>query len=137
MLAMPSFQDLWAAWPWTPIAGCPGRFRLAQFPRKSTPTDRKNRGRADDLRPGADSTQSRSAITVGDLCLPIAVLLGCEAPVTSHDIPSARDRVLVARLRDGGVISYLRANGTCLHTLNTADGFDRKLRQLGIAPEAV
>jgi hypothetical protein len=135
---MPSFQDLWAAWPWTPIAGCPGRFRLAPSPRKSTPADRENCNQAEDLSLAADSTPSREAATGSDLsCLPIAVLLGCEAPVTSHDIPAARDRVLVARLRDGGVISYLRANGTCLHTLNTADGFDRKLRQLGIAPEAV
>jgi hypothetical protein len=135
---MPSFQDLWAAWPWTPIAGCPGRFRLARFPRKSTPADHKNCGQAEDLSLAADSTRSREAATgSGPSCLPIAVLLGCEALVTSHDIPSARDRVLVARLRDGGVISYLRANGTCLHTLNTADGFERKLRQLGIGPEAV
>jgi hypothetical protein len=39
----------------------------------------------------------------------------------------------VAALRDGGgLISYARGDGSYLHTLNTPDGFARKLRQLGI-----
>ena len=52
--------------------------------------------------------------------------------VRAHTIPTARDRVLVARLADGGVITYARADGTYLHTLATAEGFARKLAALGI-----
>ncbi len=52
-----------------------------------------------------------------------------------HSVPAARDRVLVACLRGGGgVISYLRADGSVLHTLNTESGFARKLADLGIDP---
>lgn len=44
----------------------------------------------------------------------------------------ARDAILVVPLEDGGVISYQREDGTCLHTLNTPEGFRRKLKDLGI-----
>jgi hypothetical protein len=44
----------------------------------------------------------------------------------------ARDPVIVTRFEDGGLISYRKAGGMFLHTLNTSDGFERKLRQLGI-----
>ena len=47
-------------------------------------------------------------------------------------VPSARDVVVVVPLADGGLISYRRADGTYVHTLNTRDGFARKLNQLGI-----
>jgi hypothetical protein len=45
---------------------------------------------------------------------------------------AARDVVIVAALDEGGIISYKREDGSLLHTLNTPDGFERKLRQLGI-----
>jgi len=45
----------------------------------------------------------------------------------------ARDAVWVVLLEDGGMISYSRPDGTWLHTLNTTDGFQRKLAQLEIA----
>ncbi len=44
----------------------------------------------------------------------------------------ARDTILIVPLKDGGVISYRREDGTCLHTLNTPEGFRRKLKDLGI-----
>ena len=48
-------------------------------------------------------------------------------------VPTARDRVLVARLEGGGgVIGYRRPDGSVLHTLHTPSGFARKLAQLGI-----
>jgi phage baseplate assembly protein gpV len=47
-------------------------------------------------------------------------------------VPSARDRVIVVRFGDGGLISYRRDDGTYVHTLNTAEGLARKLAQLGI-----
>ena len=63
---------------------------------------------------------------------PLCQLLGESVRIDEYRIYTARDVVLVAELLDGGMISYRRADGTYLHTLNTAAGFDRKLRQLGI-----
>ena len=45
---------------------------------------------------------------------------------------AARDPVIVTPFDDGGMISYCKAQGLFLHTLNTREGFERKLRQLGI-----
>jgi hypothetical protein len=45
---------------------------------------------------------------------------------------TAKDPVIVTPFEDGGLISYRRSNGMFLHTLNTREGFERKLRQLGI-----
>jgi hypothetical protein len=59
-------------------------------------------------------------------------LLGSEAEIHTFNVFSARDAVLVVRLDRGGLISYQRADGTYLHTLNDDDGFERKLRDLGI-----
>lgn len=68
----------------------------------------------------------------GPVDAPPESLLGltCKAePLASE---KARDRVLVVRFADGGgLISYLRDDGTYLHTLNTAAGLARKLEQLG------
>jgi hypothetical protein len=47
-------------------------------------------------------------------------------------VASARDAVVVTPLTVGGLISYKRQDGTFLHTLNTAEGFTRKLTDLGI-----
>jgi hypothetical protein len=63
-------------------------------------------------------------------------LAGADIVLHEHRVPTARDAVLVARLEDGGLISYRRANGTYVHTLNTIEGFARKLAQLGIALDA-
>ena len=61
----------------------------------------------------------------------------CESPATSskHDSATAKDPVLVTRLAGGcGLISYARPDGSFIHTLNDAEGFARKLADLGIAP---
>jgi hypothetical protein len=42
------------------------------------------------------------------------------------------DRVLVAMVRGGGIISYARANGTFVHTLGDGAGLARKLAALGL-----
>jgi hypothetical protein len=47
-------------------------------------------------------------------------------------VAGSRDPVLVARFADGGLISYRRADGTYVHTLNTREGLERKLAQLGL-----
>ncbi|MCA1558644.1 MAG: hypothetical protein LC731_08915, partial [Acidobacteria bacterium] len=52
---------------------------------------------------------------------------------SEHRGTAAPDTVLVMKLKDGaGLISYRRADGSLLHTLNTPEGFKRKLLQLGI-----
>lgn len=64
--------------------------------------------------------------------LSLAELFGFEPEILRFPTSAARDCVLVVRLEDGGVISYQRADGSFLHTLATAEGFVRKLTQLGI-----
>jgi hypothetical protein len=59
-------------------------------------------------------------------------LTGREAQWSEYRTSTARDVVIVAALDEGGIISYKREDGSLLHTLNTPDGFERKLRQLGI-----
>ena len=61
-------------------------------------------------------------------------LLGSRACVVEYRVVAAKDLVLVAALDKGGLISYKRADGSFLHTLNTPEGFRRKLQQLGINP---
>ena len=51
---------------------------------------------------------------------------------SEHVCGTAKDPVIVTPFEDGGLISYRRASGLFLHTLNTREGFERKLRQLGI-----
>ena len=52
--------------------------------------------------------------------------------VTEHIVLTAKDPVVVAVFVDGGLISYRKLNGTYVHTLNSPDGLERKLQQLGI-----
>jgi hypothetical protein len=47
-------------------------------------------------------------------------------------VPTTRDTVIVAMFPGGALISYLRDDGTLMHTLNTPDALARKLQQLGI-----
>ena len=62
----------------------------------------------------------------------ITDLLGEGVNIQQFQSPRARDVVRVVCLDDGGVISYKRSDGTWLHTLNTKEGFRRKLDQLEI-----
>lgn len=55
-------------------------------------------------------------------------------PVRSSSV--ARNPIVVARLPDGGLISYRKPDGMYLHTLATPEAFLRKLRQLGFEPDA-
>ena len=63
--------------------------------------------------------------------MPPEALIGI-ADVREFHVSAAKDAVLVVRLIDGGLISYKRSDGSYLHTLNTAEGFARKLTKLGI-----
>jgi hypothetical protein len=51
---------------------------------------------------------------------------------SEHVCVTAKDPVIVTPFEDGGLISYRRPDGLFLHTLNTREGLERKLRQLGI-----
>jgi len=59
-------------------------------------------------------------------------LLSHEVEVSEFHVDKAKDIVVVAKLKDGGLISYKKIDGTYLHTLNTSEGFERKLSQLEI-----
>ncbi len=59
-------------------------------------------------------------------------LVGDEVEILELSVDIAPDRVIVAPLDGGGLISYRRADGTYVHTLNDLAGFSRKLDQLGI-----
>lgn len=59
-------------------------------------------------------------------------LVGEQVALSEFQVAAARDTVVIARLERGGLISYRRNNGTYVHTVNTADGFSRKLQQLNI-----
>ncbi len=70
--------------------------------------------------------RSSTILTIGDLA-------GSEASVHRFRVAAARDVVLVVVFEDGaGLISYQKLDGALLHTLNTAEGLQRKLRQLDI-----
>lgn len=67
---------------------------------------------------------------------PLQMVLEAGIAVGEHHPATARDAVLVAAFDDGGLISYRRGNGEYRHTLNTREGMDRKLRQLGLESSA-
>ena len=66
--------------------------------------------------------------------LPPEAVVG-PAELLEFHVEAARDTVVVAQLDEGGLISYKRADGTYLHTLNSLEGFLRKILQLGIVLE--
>ena len=74
----------------------------------------------------------RYALRGEDRSLSIEALAGREIQVFEYRSEAAADAVLVAPLAGGGIISYRRADGSYLHTLNNEEGFERKLKQLGI-----
>lgn len=69
--------------------------------------------------------------------MPLDTLVGSDCHAQSFMTDAAKDRVLVVPLEDGGLISYARADGRVVHTLNTAEGLVRKLSQLRISLERI
>lgn len=63
---------------------------------------------------------------------PSAIVSAAIGVMTEHVVPAIPDPVVVAEFEDGGLISYRKPDGSFVHTLNTIEGLDRKLRQLGI-----
>jgi GNAT superfamily N-acetyltransferase len=67
--------------------------------------------------------------------LAVEGLAGSGIRIREYRLPTAEDPVLLARFDGGGgLLSYAKPDGTFVHTLNTAEGLDRKLAQLGIEP---
>jgi hypothetical protein len=60
-------------------------------------------------------------------------LVGQNATVSRFILTKAEDPVHVTELRDGGIISYEKNDGSFVHTLNTKSGFERKCKELGIS----
>jgi hypothetical protein len=77
----------------------------------------------------------RFVLVTTEVSMPVDSLLGRDCHAQAFITDAAKDRVLVVPLQDGGLISYARADGRVVHTLNTAEGFVRKLSQLGILLE--
>lgn len=59
-------------------------------------------------------------------------IIGFEVEANEFNVEAAKDTVLVLKLEEGGLITYRRQDGSFLHTLNTEEGFRRKLSQLRI-----
>lgn len=77
--------------------------------------------------PGRAVLRVESSVRLRDLLDPTL-------PIHSYDeLPSARDAVHVARLADGGVVSFRRPDGSWVHTVNTPEGFRRRLARFGLA----
>ena len=76
----------------------------------------------------------RFILVTTDRSVPLDTLVGSDCHAQVFACEAAKDKVLVVPLDVGGLISYARGDGSVVHTLNTAEGFDRKLSQLGISP---
>ena len=74
----------------------------------------------------------RFVLVNDDKHIPLAALVSRSESAASHEVEGLNDRVIVLPVTGGGLISYARNDGTMLHTLNSPDGFARKLKQLGI-----
>jgi hypothetical protein len=142
-----TFSTVYAEWSWKPLPNCPGRFAqstgsesldgLKCGPNESRvsvkatapPGAGQNNPVAGEAEPHQDTLAGprrslASRLTPQSLAPDVAIV--------EHRVAGARDPVLVARFEDGGLISYRRADGTYVHTLNTREGLERKLAQLGI-----
>ena len=63
---------------------------------------------------------------------PPETLTGSTARPLHFENEKAADPIIVVDLDGGGLICYRKPDGRYLHTLNSPEGFDRKLKQLGI-----
>jgi len=68
----------------------------------------------------------------GDPLLTLDELVNKQFIIHQFRSKRASDLILIVLLDQGGFISYQRKNGTFVHTLNTPEGFQRKLFQLEI-----
>jgi hypothetical protein len=108
---------------------CPGRKHLIQVKYEEI----KSRWNWSPLR----NCPGRFVLRGQDKSLSPAEIAGARIRFSEFRVEGAKDVVVVVRFIDGGLISYRKNDGTYLHTLNTVEGFERKLAQLGIKLEPV
>ena len=70
-------------------------------------------------------------LAAGPVATPPEGIIGGANEGSEH-VNAARDPVIVTAFDDGGLISYRKPEGVFVHTLNTREGLERKLRELGI-----
>jgi hypothetical protein len=74
----------------------------------------------------------RWVLSAGPSHVPPEDMVSRDVRIAEHRVAAVKDPVIVVSLDDGGLISYRKPGGTFVHTLNSREGFERKLRQLGI-----
>jgi len=62
-------------------------------------------------------------------------LTGGNSQIRTYITDKAPDTVCVIYLKDGGIISYKKKDGTYIHTLNNKSGFKKKMGMLNIEYE--
>ena len=75
--------------------------------------------------PGRFIIRNSGHLTVQDLCT-------SAVDTEEFAVDTVPDPVIICRFSGGGIISYRKADGTFVHTLNNIEGFKRKCRELGI-----
>ena len=75
----------------------------------------------------------RFILRAGPVTLRPEEVVGPDCELKEFHVDGAPDIVVAGRLIGGGLISYKKGDGKYLHTLNTEEGFERKLAQLGIS----
>eukprot|EP00050_Salpingoeca_kvevrii_P017427 m.65038 g.65038 ORF g.65038 m.65038 type:complete len:127 (+) comp7551_c0_seq1:1160-1540(+) len=99
-------RRLWVLFSWREIRGCPGRFVVSRDADTTTPEELL-------AAIGADESVCASLQRVSS---------------------AGRDPIaLVAFPGGGGLLTYIKANGNYVHTLNSESGRRRKLLALGLA----
>ena len=53
--------------------------------------------------------------------------------IQRFDDCNSKDLVLVAKIKDGGIISYIKKDGSYSHTLNDEENFNETLKKLKIS----
>ncbi len=75
----------------------------------------------------------RWILSMAEFCGEPSSMVGPGARVVVFEVEAAADPVVVVRLDRGGLICYKKGDGRYLHTLNSAEGFARKLSQLRVS----
>lgn len=68
----------------------------------------------------------------GAVHIPLSELTGENNRYTLYKSEKTKDPFYVIPIGNGGIISYVKKEGFLIHTLNSEEGFKRKLEDLGI-----
>lgn len=64
-------------------------------------------------------------------------IVGTVLPTVEYLPTATPDRVVVTEFDDGALLTFIKPNGDHVHTLNTLEGLQRRLRGLGIEGASV